>query len=853
MLGRFTFTVISFILFSKISTAQVQLSQLPQPTEIYGKVTDAATKEPLADVNIRLSGSFKTTMTDPKGQFSIRTIDKVDSISFSYIGFRTRTIAIKRGSSENMSVELGSDVLRLTEVSVKSGKKHKRVIDTTANYVYYQVLKNKGNNRSDNINTYKYDSYEKLEIALFKPSDKLINFVLFKPFRFAFENRDTTEEGIPFIPGLLKETVSKVYYRKKPKSIKNIITAENLSGIDNASVGNLAKYNFAEIDPYENLFVIVGKSFVAPFSPRGMGIYFYYLTDTAKIDGRVSYKLHFVGKVKEDLALKGYAWIDSATWAIRSIVFRPNEKANFNFINDYTIKQDYLLLHNKYWLLKREEMRTLGSLFNKKNTNGLLITKVLYHRNFDTDGTFDDSIFKGPEEHIILDGARDKPQSFWDSLRFEPLTRQEKEVYHIADTIKLVKAWKAYEWVGRFMSNAYADAGPISISRVLNVISHNNVEGYRLRFGFESNPRFQHKGTAANDFLHLLYFNTYVAYGLGDKVFQYEGTIRINLPRPNDRWHSLVARYRYDMVVPGSDPAGETPLLFDHILTLLTGNNLTKIMRVRELRVADEKDWVSDFSTIESFVQQTYYDVPGVFNFSHMDKGVAKGIPNFNITEFVVDSRYSYNNQSYYANSFWRIFFQTKYPVLMFRYTAGIVDMKSSYYNYHNLMFTLKQRLSSIIGHTNYILTAGKILGQVPYLSAYQTEGNLGILYNRFSYNLLGEYEFVTDQFVSLWIEHHFEGFLLNKIPGINKLRLRELIFVKSLYGSFNDKNYDVLSKPAQFASLTSPSKLPYVEAGFGIENIAYLFRVDFVWRVTYRNKSGEPNWGVKLAFQPGF
>src|ERR1019366_2264973 len=125
MLRRFAFIVISFILFPKISMAQVQL---PQPTEIYGRVTDAATKEPMADVNIRLSGSLRTAMTNPKGQFSIRTIDKVDSISFSYLGFRTRTVAVKRGASQNMSIELGSDVLKLTEVSVKSGKKHKRVI-----------------------------------------------------------------------------------------------------------------------------------------------------------------------------------------------------------------------------------------------------------------------------------------------------------------------------------------------------------------------------------------------------------------------------------------------------------------------------------------------------------------------------------------------------------------------------------------------------------------------------------------------------------------------------------------------------------------------------------------------------
>ena len=169
-----------------------------------------------------------------------------------------------------------------------------------------------------------------------------------------------------FIPGILKETIAEVYYRKNPKAIKRYVKADIISGIDNPSIGNLANYQFAEIDPYSNLFVIAGISFISPFSPRGIGEYYYYLTDTAKIDGRISYRLHFVGKVKEDAALKGYAWIDSATWAIRSIVFRPNEKANFNFVNDYTVRQDYTFVNDKYWIMNRETLNTVGSALKKK-------------------------------------------------------------------------------------------------------------------------------------------------------------------------------------------------------------------------------------------------------------------------------------------------------------------------------------------------------------------------------------------------------------------------------------------------------------------------------------------------------
>ncbi len=520
-----------FVSFSLINfcVAQVPVNPLQVPTtEIYGTVVDASTQEPIPYANIRLLGSLKTnTTTDPKGQDDIRTIEKVDSIQFSYIGFTTRTVAIKRGKTQELNISLGSQEIKLTEVTVKAGgKRHKHVIDTAANYVYYQVLKYKAQNRSDGVASYRYDSYDKLQISLLNPSQKLINFFLFKPFKFVFNNKDTTEEGHVFIPGILKETIAEVYYRKNPKAIKRYVKADIISGIDNPSIGNLANYQFAEIDPYSNLFVIAGISFISPFSPRGITEYYYYLTDTAKIDGRVSYRLHFVGKVKEDAALKGYAWVDSATWAIRSIVFRPNEKANFNFVNDYTVRQDYTFVNDKYWIMNRETLNTVGSALKKKNAISLLITKVHTRHNIQADITFPDTIFKGMDEQILMDGARNHSYAWWDSARFETLTKQEKEVYHVADTIKTVHAWKTYEFFGRLLSVAYADAGPISIGKILNFVSYNNVEGWRLRFGFETNQRFQHYGTPANTFLRKFFFTGYMAYGLGDHKYQYMALTR---------------------------------------------------------------------------------------------------------------------------------------------------------------------------------------------------------------------------------------------------------------------------------------------------------------------------------------
>lgn len=832
------------LLVAKISVAQTNIN-----TEIFGRVTDAKTKEPLGYVNVRLYGGVpKATMTNPKGEFSVRSIEKVDSIVFSYLGYGSRNIRVKRGGTQELNIEMGSEELKLVEITVKAGKKRKREIDTTANYVFYQVLKHKEQNRVGASYSYHYENYDKLEISLLNPGRKLINFFLFKPFRFAFENTDTTSEGSMFIPGIIKETVSDVYYRLRPKKqMRTYVKAEHMTGIDNPAAVSLANYEFRETDAYDNLYYFAKTYFNAPFAPGALNTYYYYVTDTQKIEDRISYKIHFVGKTKEDLALKGYAWIDSATWAIRTIFFKPNEKANLNFINEYNAHLDYTLVDGKFWMKNREQMQSVGSIFKKKNRIGLLVEKLVEKKNFEANVLFPDSIFKGVEETIIADSARNMSKEFWDTARFEKLTQPQERVFEISDTMKKVKAWKTYEWFGRFFTAAYADAGPISFGRVLNFGSRNNVEGWRVRFGFETNVRYQHRGTTANNFLRKFYFTGYVAYGLKDRDFKYLALTRFALPRKNERWQSLEAMYRYDMRVPGQDE-NQTLLTFDNIVTLISGRTLNKIMKVREAQISYEKEWVRDFSTIFTINDKIYYEIPTVSDFIKKENAAVHHVPNFNVTEFMLDTRYSYKDL-YFVGAFYRYFQTTKYPVIMLRYSFAMVNMERDYFNYQTLHFILKQRIVSPIGHTNFSFKAGKIFGKAPYTSCYLTQGNLGILLDKFNYNLLREFEFISDQYAQLWVEHHFNGFIFNKIPGFNKLKLREVIIFKSLIGSFSKRNADVLLVPQE---LRAPGPVPYIELGFGIENIAYLFRVDFLWRATYRNSGGQ-NWGIKLAFQPGF
>ncbi|MBL0309019.1 MAG: carboxypeptidase-like regulatory domain-containing protein [Bacteroidetes bacterium] len=829
-------------MLTKGLTAQVRTRTL---TEVRGNVIDNATKEPLSFVNIRIKGSAKSTLTDDNGEFYISSSETFDSIIFSYLGYRSITLPIKPKLQQRLHVKMSSEDLKLAEITVKARKRYKRVIDTAAMFVFHRVLENKELNNSKNVSSYSYDSYDKLQLSLLNPKPGLINFSILKPFRFVFDNKDTTEGGNVFVPIILNEKLSKVYYQKSPPKTKQYVIAQETGGIDNSSLMKLVSYYSMGINVYDNLYVISTVSFVSPFSSGASLIYRYYLTDTAEIEGRVSYKLYFTGKVREDQALKGYAWVDSATWAIQAIDFRPNEKSNINFINDYTIRQDYKLIDDKYWMLKREEMITALALLKGKNRTSMLATITQNRKNIEVNGLFPDSVFAGPETVIVASDSWRKTRDYWDSLRFEPLTNSEKQVHHITDTAKSIPAYKAIDWSTRLLTAGYAGAGPVNIGRLVNFVSRNSIEGWRLRFGFETNIRFKKDGNPVRAFLRRFYFSSYVAYGFKDKEVKYEALTRINLARKNDNWNSLELKYRYDIRVPGMDES-QTVLTFDNIFTLLSGRRLSKVMKVREASITYDREWFRGFSTISTLSEKTFYEVPEVFPFTHQTPEGLQRFSNFHVTEFQTDFRYS-NMDQYYARVFYRYFQITRFPVFVVRYAAGIVHMPDKRYTYHNVHLTISQRLSSPVGHTIYLFRAGKIFGKAPFTSTYLTQGNLGLLLDRFNYNLLGEFEFVSDQYASLWVEHHFDGFFFNKIPGFNKLRLREVIFVKSLIGSFNRNNSDVLTVPSE---LRAPGPKPYLEGGFGIENILYIFRVDFIWRLTYRNQIGAPNWGVKIAMR---
>jgi hypothetical protein len=110
-------------------------------------------------------------------------------------------------------------------------------------------------------------------------------------------------------------------------------------------------------------------------------------------------------------------------------------------------------------------------------------------------------------------------------------------------------------------------------------------------------------------------------------------------------------------------------------------------------------------------------------------------------------------------------------------------------------------------------------------------------------------------------MEQSFYGFFTNKIPLVRKLKLREFVTLKVLYGQVSSQNQPTANSGLlQFPTYADGSPLtytlekkPYIEGSIGIGNIFKILRVDLVRRFTYLDHPQTSRIGFRVAAKMQF
>ena len=818
-------------------------------TKIRGTVLDSKTKEPLPFVNVVFKGANVGTTTDFDGKYYIETQWGTNTLQASFVGYKTASKPIELGKSLTINFLLKNDAIEMETFVVKADKKRYRNKDNPAVALIKKVIEHKDDNRKESQNFYEYDKYEKIEIDLNNITEEFLDKGwLKKKFQIVIDHIDTSEiNGKPYLPIFLRETASKMYYRKKPKTLKEYQSGSKMTGfdgyLDDAGVSFIMDKLYQDIDIYDNNIDLLSNQFTSPISGLGSTVYKYFIIDTLEINGNECINLAFTPRNKADFAFKGNLYIlnDTNSYAVTKVVMGVADEINLNFVQDMQLDQEFTLYNDSIWMLSKDKLIIDYNLTRKGR--GMFGKKSISYDNFVFNNDRGKEIYNKVEKIIKEEDMSNKTDSFWVSTRPDTLTKQEEGVYFMIDSIQKIPAFKRAMDIAFLLITGWKEFGPIEVGPLPALYSFNDVEGFRLRAGFRTTQKFSKRNR----------FESYGAYGFRDKewkyLFAFEHSFNKNLlTNPQNR---ILVSYQHETIFPGQD------LQFlndDNFLLSFKRGSSDQMIFFDAYKVDYNKEHHSGFAyniivenreqrPIGRLLFETNELVPVQDKFLRTDA-------------FDINLRFAPNEQFYQGKNF-RLPIPNKYPIFKLNYRQGLQGIINGDYQFSRVASQVSKRFYfAQLGFADLELEAGKVIGSVPYPLLNLPQANQSFFLQETSYNMMNFMEFISDEFASAKLTYYLNGFVFNKIPLFKRLKWREVLSVKALYGNLTDENnpdintqlykfpVDIDGNPSTFAF---KSGVPYVEASVGIMNFFKVFRLEFLQRLTYLDNPGVPTmFGVK-------
>ncbi|WP_372753800.1 DUF5686 family protein [Labilibaculum sp.] len=825
-----------FLLFSVLLFGALSLSSLAQTTKVRGQIIDSETKEPLPFVNISFKGTTIGTTSDFDGQYFLETRTPTDSLHISFVGYKPQIFKIQKASFQTVNVELTSEAFNLDEIVITPG-------ENPAHILLRKIIAKKEDNNPSRFDSYQYESYTKMEMDLNNVKDDFKNKKIMKQFQFVFDYMDTSVvTGKPYLPVFITESLSDYYFQKKPKIEREIIKASQMSGINNnASIAQFTGRLHQDVNIYDNFIDLFEKGFVSPIADGGLRYYKYYLTDSAYRDGNWCYHMSFKPKRKQEPTFIGDFWVADTTFAIQTMQMRIAKDVNLNWVKDLVSSNEFQKLNDTTWFLKKQNLFVDFMISEKDSTKqmGFFGRKTISYKNIKLNEPIQDEILKLDNNVIVEETALQQPKAYWDDARPFILSERESGIYSMVDSIQNVPLYKNIIDIIQTFVTGYWVKGNFEYGPYYKLYSFNEIEGNRFMFG----------GRTSNAFSTKVMFNGHLAYGDKDNKLKYGlGFLYMidKLPR-----ETFGLQYKHDIQQLGKSPNAFTE---GNILSsLLKRNPNNKLTMVNQLETHYEKEWFQGLSNTLKFRYRKITPTEYVPFYSTND---GSAVTNIKTSELELRTRFT-KNERVLMGEFERVPLGGPFPIFNLYLTAGMKNAFGSDYNYQKIDLSIEHTLElPPIGNLYFLLTGGKLFGKVPFPLLHLHEGNETYAFDPYAFNMMNYYEFASDQYVSLFLEHHFNGLILNRIPLFRKLKWRTVISGKGLIGSLSDKNNGSLSNTEvelYFPDGLSDVSKPYFEASVGIENIFKFIRIDAMWRLNhleYNEYQDFEEFGIRAMFQ---
>ncbi|KQC29890.1 DUF5686 and carboxypeptidase-like regulatory domain-containing protein [Flagellimonas eckloniae] len=796
--------------------------------------------DPIAFANIIFENSSEGTITNDNGRFYLESDNTYKTIIVSFIGYETEEIQLQQKVNYNMEITLSESTEQLKEVVVYTGKQSKK--DNPAIDILKKIWAKKRENGVRKFKQYQYDKYEKIEFDLNTIDSALIKSKLFKGLEFVFQDLDTSRiTGKTYLPIFLNESFSRIYGDNIINEEKEDVLGNKNAGFSgNQSITAFVEDLYSDYNIYDNYLKFFDKSFTSPLAKTGVDTYNYVLSDSTFIDNKWCYNIIYYPRRTNELTFKGDFWVSDTTYAIKKINLQVTKSANINWVKEIYIEQDFDVVNDSVFLLTRDYMLSDFSFSKKEKSRGVYGKRTTVYDNYEFDTNRPEEFYKA-ESDPYDPRVFKRDSTFWKNARLERLNEDESGIFKLLDTLKTVPKFRTYYDVVSILGSGYVeiDKWNIDIGNIYSVFGFNDAEGTRVRLGartyFGQNDTWRLEG--------------YMAYGFTDKKAKHGFSAKFLL----DRKTRLIVSggNRRDVEQLGisltstNDVLGRS-IASSSLVTVGANDRLTNInLSTLNFEMEPAKNFRIRFG---SSLRTLSSALPNAFSLDYIDDDSSTGISS-EVKQFDINTTFVYTpGKRTIGYGVERVDINDDHSTILFNYTKGIRGFLESDFDYERIQFSYRQPWQiGGFGRLTSSIELGKTFGEVPLSLLSVVPGNqtLFTLYNTFPN--LDFYEFVTDTYATVHLEHNFNGRLFSRIPLLRKMNLREIVGLRGAWGQLSDENI-ALNSPSNIP-LIAPDKQIYWEYSFGIGNIFKIFRIDFNFRGNYLDNPNARPFGVTGTF----
>ena len=838
--------------------------------QITGEIVDAADGTPIPLASAIYRGNKKAVVSDEEGRFSI---DRHNGwrLTISSVGYVPQVINITSSTPEHIVVKLKSDTKKLEEVTIrkKRSSKYSRK-DNPAVELMRKVIAAKKHTDLKTHDFYQYNNYQKLTLALNDLTPENLESKMFKKHPWLLNQVELCQYNERLIlPVSVEETVKQKLYRKSPHTEKEIIKGETSTGVNELIqtgdiVNTVIRDVFTDIDIYEDQSRLFQYPFTSPIGKDAIQFYRFYITDTLYLGDDRCIMLDFTPNNQQDFGFRGQIYIkDDSTYQVRRCELTIPKTSDVNWVENMRCIQEFNQLPNGEWVL------TVDDMFVELKVANFLSKFIVIRNTRRTDFAFDEiakPLLRGKKTVMKDAYAQMRDDSFWNEYRQVELTKSENSLDAFIKHIEGLKGFKYIIFGLKALIENFVETGDkdhpskVDIGPINTIISQNFYDKWRLRASAQ---------TTANFHPHI-FLKGYVARGMVSKQNYYDAEVIYTfnkpgyLPREFPK-QAITFQSMRDVALP-SDKFIQTDK--DNMFTSFKVTEIDKMFLYNRqaLNFDFEQEW--GFKVFAEAKTERVSPIGNIaFKPLSLQQSAAAGaqpstLDHIRYTEATVGLRYA-PGETFINTKQHRWPINLDAPVFRIQHTMGFDGVLGGMYNYNFTEGEIYKRIWMPMnwGKIDTRLKFGAQWNRVPYPLLIMPVANLGYILEDQTFNLINNMEFLNDRYASLMVDWDLNGKIFNRIPLLRRLKWREWIGVKCLWGALTDKNNPYLAQNQGSSVLMEfpegshvmDKKTPYVELSLGIHNIFKLVHVEYERRLNYLHLPSANKWGIRFMIRTTF